>query len=105
MREQIKPTSAPKVEAQILGAIIIDNNAALKAFQILRFKHFYSTAHGIIYEVMASLFENGTPIDTVTLYEALKKIGKLKDMGGAFLIKFYENGEFKEYDYKYNEAM
>ena len=86
MSAPIKPPSAPEVEVQILGAIIIDNNAALKAFQILRSKHFYSTAHGIIYEVMASLFESDTPIDTLTLYEALKKINKLDEVGGAVYI-------------------
>lgn len=85
-QDNIKPPSAPEVEAQILGAIIIDNNAALKAFQILRSKHFYSTAHGIIYEVMASIFENGTPIDTITLYQALQKIGKLDEVGGAVYL-------------------
>lgn len=86
MKNNIKLPSAPEVEAQILGAIIIDNNAALKAFQILRSKHFYNIAHGIIYEVMATLFENDTPIDTLTIYNVLKKINKLDEVGGAVYI-------------------
>src|SRR5690606_24830751 len=41
---------------------------------------------------MTSLFESGEPIDTVTLYEELKKREKIEEIGGAvYLSKLSQN--------------
>jgi replicative DNA helicase len=43
----------------------------------------YSAEHRIIYEAMAKLFDRGSPIDTLTLREQLKKEDRLERVGGA----------------------
>jgi replicative DNA helicase len=80
---EIKPPSAPEIEASVLGSIMLDNTAGLKAFQMIKPKHFYVRTNAIVYEVMLALFDNDTPIDTLTMYDALKKTGNLKECGGA----------------------
>jgi replicative DNA helicase len=42
--------------------------------------------HRLIYEAMVSLFESGEPIDTVTLYEELKKRDQIDEVGGAVYL-------------------
>jgi replicative DNA helicase len=83
---EIKPPSAPEIESSVLGSIMIDNTAGLRAFQMIKPKHFYVRTNAIVYEVMLALFENDTPIDTITMYDALKKTGKLDECGGAVYL-------------------
>ena len=46
----------------------------------------------MIFEAMISLFESGEPIDTVTLYEELKKRSQVEEAGGAvYLSKLSQN--------------
>lgn len=66
-QNEIKPPSAPDIEAAVLGSIMIDNIAGLKTFQMLKPKHFFLKANAIIYETMIAIFENDIPIDTVTM--------------------------------------
>lgn len=81
-----QPPHAVEVEASVLGAMLLENEAAPKAFEILKSEHFYSPKHKLIFDAMASLFEANEPIDTVSIYEELKKSGKLEDVGGAVYI-------------------
>src|SRR5512139_1788851 len=79
----VKPPSAPEIEASVLGAMMIEKEAVPKALEMLSPESFYVKAHRIIFEAMLSLFESDEPIDTVTLYEELKKRGNLEEAGGA----------------------
>lgn len=79
------PPAAVEIEAAILGAMLIEPEAIPKAIEILRPEHFYHKNHGIIFTSMISLFESNEPVDTVTLYEELKKDGKIETIGAAYL--------------------
>ncbi len=70
-------------EKSVLGAILIDPSAINLVFEFLRSEHFYAPEHKLIYVAMFSLFEKQQPIDLVTLQNALKKDGSLKQIGGA----------------------
>ncbi len=88
----IKPPSAPEIEASVLGAMMIEKEAVPKAIELLSSESFYLKAHKKIFEAMVSLFESGEPIDTVTLYEELKKREELEEVGGAvYLSKLSQN--------------
>ena len=88
----IKPPSAPEIEASVLGAMMIEKEAVPKAIELLSSESFYLKAHKKIFEAMISLFESGEPIDTVTLYEELKKREELEEVGGAvYLSKLSQN--------------
>ncbi len=88
----VKPPAAPEIEASVLGAMMIEKEAVPKALEMLSPDSFYAKAHRIIFEAMISLFDSDEPIDTVTLYEELKKRGDLEEAGGAvYLSKLSQN--------------
>jgi replicative DNA helicase len=82
----VKPPAAPEIEASVLGAMLIEKEAVPKAIEMLSTESFYLKEHKLIFEAMVSLFESGEPIDTVTLYEELKKREQLDEVGGAVYI-------------------
>jgi replicative DNA helicase len=82
----MKPPSEPEIEASVLGAMMIEKEAVPKALELLKPESFYLTSHRLIYEAMLSLFESSEPIDTVTLYEELKKREQIDEVGGAVYL-------------------
>ena len=88
----IKPPYEPEVEAAVLGAMLIEKEAVPKAIELLTSDSFYLREHRMIFEAMVSLFEASEPIDTVTLYEELKKRDQIEKVGGAvYLSKLSQN--------------
>lgn len=88
----VKPPSEPEIEAAVLGAMMIEKEAVPKAIELLTPESFYLKAHKLIFQAAISLFESGEPIDTVTLYEELKKREHLEEVGGAvYLSKLSQN--------------
>jgi replicative DNA helicase len=82
----MKPPAAPEIEASVLGAMMIEKEAVPKALELLKPESFYLTSHRLIFEAMLSLFESSEPIDTVTLYEELKKREQIDEVGGAVYL-------------------
>ncbi|HEX3075209.1 MAG TPA: replicative DNA helicase [Ignavibacteriales bacterium] len=82
----VKPPAAPEVEMSVLGAMLIDKEAVPKVVELLSPSSFYMKEHQIIFEAMLSLFNANEPIDTVSLYEELKKRSALESCGGAVYI-------------------
>ena len=82
----VKPPSEPEIEASVLGAMLIEKEAVPKALELLSADSFYLKPHKLIYDAMTSLFDAGEPIDTVTIYEELKKRDQLDEVGGAVYI-------------------
>ena len=88
----VKPPSEPEIEASVLGAMLIEKEAVPKALELLSADSFYLKSHKLIYDAMTSLFDAGEPIDTVTVYEELKKRDQLDEVGGAvYLSKLSQN--------------
>jgi replicative DNA helicase len=88
----VKPPSEPQIEASVLGAMMIEKEAVPKAIEMLTPDSFYLKEHKLIYEAILSLFESNEPIDTVTLYEELKKREQIEEIGGAvYLSKLSQN--------------
>src|SRR5690606_37298511 len=88
----VKPPAAPEIEASVLGAMMIEKEAVAKAVELLTPEAFYVKAHQRIFEAMVSLFEAGEAVDTVTVYEELKKREQLDEAGGAvYLSKSSQN--------------
>ncbi len=86
MAELNTPPQNIEAEESVLGAILLDQDAIVSVAEILESKHFYREAHQYIYEAMLKLFTDREPIDVVTLTNELKKMGKLKAVGGASYI-------------------
>jgi len=82
-------TAPPKVlpqkmdaEQALLAAIFRDNKVLQKITEITT-DDFYREAHGIIYEAMLTLFEDGETVDLVTVCDYLQKDGNLEKIGGV----------------------
>jgi replicative DNA helicase len=82
----VKPPAVPEIEASVLGAMLIEKEAVAKAFELLTPDSFYLKEHKLIYEAMRYLFESSIPIDTVTLYDELKKREQVEEVGGIIYI-------------------
>jgi len=73
-------------EQAVLAAMLLDQDAALKAAELLDDSMFYKEAHRILFRAMASLTEKGDVIDPVTLREELVRRGDLDRVGGMEYI-------------------
>ena len=75
-------------EKSLLGSMLLDKDAIIEVSGWLRPQHFYDPRHSKIYENILYLFENGLPIDVVTISDRLKKQKELKKIGGrAYLAE------------------
>ena len=80
------PPQAVEVEQAVLGAMMLEQQALSRAFEILDKSCFYHASHGRIFEAMHTLFEQGTTVDQLTLTEELKRRGQLDDVGGVVYL-------------------
>ncbi len=82
----VMPPAAPEVEMSVLGAMMIEKEAVPKGIELLTPEAFYKKEHRLIFEAIQALFEANEPVDTVTLYEELKRAGNVESAGGAVYL-------------------
>ena len=63
------PPQAVEVEQAVLGAMMLEQRAIVRAIEILDESYFYHASHSRIFAAMIDLFEQGTPVDQLTLTE------------------------------------
>ncbi len=81
------PASA-EAEVSVLGAMLQDGNAVLRAIERLSPEDFYQAEHREIFEAMAALNRGHSPIDLTTVSAELRRRGSLEGVGGpAALIR------------------
>ncbi len=81
--EDRPPPHSPEAEQATLGAILLDSAAFPAVREIIGAGDFYATANRLVFETMEALATRGTVLDGVTVPEALRAAGKLKQAGGA----------------------
>lgn len=86
MLEERLPPQSIEAEKSVLGAMLIDREAIVKAIEILVADDFYREAHRVIYSAMIELYNRNEAVDFVTLTEILKRDNKLADVGGSAYI-------------------
>jgi replicative DNA helicase len=77
------PPQHIEAEQCVLGAILLENDALLKALEILKPPNFYRDAHRKIFDAILALFERSEPIDLLTVSEILRRRNQLEDIGGS----------------------
>ena len=88
--ERVPPQNL-EAEAAVLGAILLERDALVKAFEILRPEHFYKEAHQKIFTACRELFERNEPVDLITLANELARHNQLEEMGGSqYLVSLVE---------------
>ena len=80
------PPQAVEVEQAVLGAMMLEQRAIVRAVEILDESCFYHAPHSRIFAAMSTLFEQGTAVDQLTLTEELKRRGQLDDVGGVVYL-------------------
>ena len=82
------PPNSVEAEVSVLGAMLQDSAAVLRATEHLRPEDFYQPEHKEIFSVMMDLYLQRRPIDLVTLHTELARRGSLQGVGGnAYLMK------------------
>lgn len=71
----IKRVLPHSVEAEqaVIGAMLMDKDAILTSSEIISGEDFYQSAYGVVYEAIVELFNEGKPVDLITLQERLKE--------------------------------
>src|SRR2546430_1380576 len=75
-----------EAEQAVLGAMMLDQDAALRAAEILDDTMFHREGHRLLFRSMMSLTERGDVIDPVTLRDELARRGDLDRAGGMEYI-------------------
>jgi replicative DNA helicase len=77
------PPHNREAEQAILGGVLINNDAMNQVMDILCSEDFYREAHSALFEGMVELYNNGEPIDIITLSQYLTRKNLLENAGGA----------------------
>jgi replicative DNA helicase len=80
------PPFSVEAEMSVLGGMLIDADAVVRAIEILDETMFFREGHRRLYRAMIRLWESGGAIEPVTLAEALRNAGDYDVVGGAQYI-------------------
>ena len=71
----IKRISPHSIEAEqsVIGSMIMDKDAIVTASEILIAEDFYQNQYGVLFDAMVELFNEGKPVDLITLQNRLKE--------------------------------
>ncbi len=70
--KRIQPHSE-EAEKSVLGSMLMDRDAIVEAEDILVKEDFYHRQYGILFEAMVELYQEGKPVDLITLQDKLKE--------------------------------
>ncbi|HEU4587297.1 MAG TPA: replicative DNA helicase [Gemmatimonadales bacterium] len=77
---------SPEAEQAVLGAMLLDQDAALRASELVDDTMFYREEHRRLFRAMRALVERRVVIDHVTLHDELERRNELAAVGGPEYI-------------------
>ncbi len=87
----IPPPQNIEAEQSVLGAILLESDALLKATDILEPHDFYKESHREILNAVLDLYQLGDEIDSISLTERMNQKGILEKCGGASYLSTLMN--------------
>ncbi len=75
-----------EAEEALLGSLLIDPDVISHVANVVAPEDFYLARHCEIYDVIRTLFDQGDPVDFVTVTEELERRDKLEEVGGRSYI-------------------
>ena len=71
----IKKVLPHSIEAEqaVVGAMLMDREAILVSSEIVSGEDFYQSAYGVIFDSIVEIYNEGKPVDLITLQERLKE--------------------------------
>jgi replicative DNA helicase len=76
------PPNSVEAEESVLGAVLLDSDAANLALEKLQPDDFYRPSHQAIFDAVVELFNKNEPVDAVTVSEGLRRSDMLERVGG-----------------------
>ena len=70
--KRVLPNSV-EAEQSVIGSMIMDREAIMAASEIIGKEDFYQHQYGVLFEAMVELYNEGKPVDLITLQNRLKK--------------------------------
>ncbi|MEO7998716.1 MAG: replicative DNA helicase [Gemmatimonadaceae bacterium] len=83
-----RPPWSEEAEQAVLGAMLLDADAFMRAAEHVDDTMFYLEGHRRLYRGMFSITERGGAVDTVTLANELDKRGELESCGGREYLSY-----------------
>jgi replicative DNA helicase len=83
-----RPPYTEEAEQAVLGAMLLDQDAILRAGEHVDDTMFYREGHRRIFRAMLSISERGEVVDPLTLSDELSRRGELEASGGKDYIAF-----------------
>src|ERR1041385_2473022 len=74
---------SPEAEQAVLGAMMLDQDAALRAAELLDHAMFYQDSHRKLFRAMMAMTEQRVVIDHITLRDELLRRNELESAGGS----------------------
>jgi len=62
-----------EAEQAVVGAMLMDRDAILTSSEIISGEDFYQSAYGVIFDAVVEIYNEGKPVDLITLQERLKE--------------------------------
>src|SRR5579872_4680260 len=81
-----RPPYSEDAEQAVLSAMLMDQDAVLRAMEHLDDSMFYAERHRRLFRAMMTIAERGGVIDPLTLSEELSRRGELEGVGGKDYI-------------------
>ena len=60
-----------EAEQSVIGSMIMDRDAIMTASEVITSEDFYQSQYGVLFDAMLELYNEGKPVDLVTLPERL----------------------------------
>ena len=60
-----------EAEQSVIGSMIMNKDAIVTASEIITGEDFYQQQYGIVFDTMVELFNEGKPVDLITLQDRL----------------------------------
>ena len=60
-----------EAEQSVIGSMLMDKEAVLAASEIITKDDFYERQYGVMFEAMVELYQEGKPVDLVTVQDRL----------------------------------
>ena len=62
-----------EAEQSVIGSMIMDRDAIMTASEVITSEDFYQSQYGVLFDAMLELYNEGQPVDLVTLQERLRE--------------------------------
>jgi len=85
------PPQNIEAEQSVLGSMLLDRDAVIKASEILQPEDFYRQAHQAIYRAILALMDRSEAVDIITVSEELRQQKLLAEVGGVTYLTTLAN--------------